>query len=96
MPRLIWTPPALRDVERLHDFLVPKSPLAARRAVRAIRLGVKALAKRPEIGRPVEEMPPEFREWFIKFGDSGYVVLYHYESALVAIVAVRHGKEAGY
>jgi ParE toxin of type II toxin-antitoxin system, parDE len=41
-------------------------------------------------------MPPEFREWFIKFEDSGYVVLYHYESELVAIVAVRHGKETGY
>ena len=54
------------------------------------------LAMHPEIGRPVEEMPPEFREWFVRFGDGGYVTLYHYDGELVAILAVRHGKEAGY
>lgn len=96
MTRLIWTPPAVRDVARLHDFLAPKNRKAARRAVRAIRQGVKALAAHPEIGRPIEEMPPEFREWFIQFGDSGYVALYRYNGELVAILAVRHGREAGY
>lgn len=96
MPRLIWTPPALRDLARLHAFLAPKNRSAARRAVRAIRQGVKLLATHPEIGRPVEEMPPEFREWFVRFGDSGYVTLYRYDGDLVAILAVRHGKEAGY
>lgn len=96
MPRVIWTPPALRDVERLHAFLAPKSRDTARRAVRAIRQGVKALAAHPEIGRPIEEMAPEFREWLIQFGDSGYVVLYRYDRELVAILAVRHGREAGY
>jgi plasmid stabilization system protein ParE len=94
--RLIWTPPAVRDVARLHAFLAPKNRKAARRAVRAIRQGVKALAAHPEIGRPIEEMPPEFREWFIQFGDSGYVALYRYNGELVAILAVRHGREAGY
>lgn len=96
MPRLIWTPSALRDVERLHGFLAPRSRDAARRAAGAIRRGVNALAAHPEIGRPVEEMPPEFREWFVQFGDSGYVVLYRYDGELVAILAVRHGREAGY
>ena len=81
---------------RLHGFLAPKNRGAARRAVRAIRQGVKALARHPGIGRPVEEMAPEFREWFIQFGDSGYVVLYSFDRDLVAILAVRHGKEAGY
>ena len=54
------------------------------------------LATHPEIGRPVEEMPSEYREWFVRFSDSGYVALYRYEGELVAILAVRHGKEAGY
>lgn len=70
--------------------------MAARRAVRTIRQGVKALAAHPEIGRPIEEMPPEFREWFIQFGDSGYVALYRYNGELVAILAVRHGREGGF
>jgi len=80
----------------LHAFLAPKNRDAARRAARAIRQGVKLLAMHPEIGRPVEEMPPEFREWFVRFGDGGYVTLYRFDGELVAIPAVRHGKEAGY
>jgi plasmid stabilization system protein ParE len=58
--------------------------------------GVKSLGAHPEVGRPVDEMPPEFREWFVQFGSSGYVVLYRYDGSRVAILAVRHGREAGY
>jgi plasmid stabilization system protein ParE len=81
---------------RLHTFLAARNGGAARRAIRTIRQGVKALAVHPEIGRPVDEVPPEFREWFIRFGDSGYVVIYRYDGALVVVLAVRHGREAGY
>ncbi len=81
---------------RLHGFLAEKNRDAARRAVRAIRKGVEALGTHPEIGRPVEEMEPEFREWFIQSGAGGYVALYRYDGDLVAILALRHGKEAGY
>jgi plasmid stabilization system protein ParE len=83
-------------VTRLYEFLASQSPEAARRAVKAIRQGVKALGKHPEIGRPVEELPLEFREWVIEFGPSAYVVLYHCDGKQVAILAVRHGREAGY
>ena len=96
MPRLKWSQPALLDVVRLYDFLAPKSADAARRAVKAIRQGVKVLSKHPEIGRPVEEMLPEFREWVIEFGSGAYVALYHYDGKEVVILAVRHGREAGY
>jgi plasmid stabilization system protein ParE len=96
MPRLIWSQSALLDVARLHDFLAPKSRDAAKRAVKAIRQGVKALGKHPEIGRPVEEMPLEFREWVIEFGSRAYVALYHYDGKQIVIVAVRHGREGGY
>jgi plasmid stabilization system protein ParE len=96
MPRLKWSQPALRDVARLHAFLAPKSPDAARRAVKAIRQGVKALGKHPQMGRPVDELPPEFREWVIEFGHGTYVALYHYDGQQVVILAVRHGREAGY
>jgi plasmid stabilization system protein ParE len=96
MPRVKWSQAALRDVERLHGFLVSKSRDAAKRTVRVIRLGVKALAKHPEIGRPVEELPPEFREWVIEFGSGAYVALYRYDGKEVVILAVKHGREAGY
>jgi plasmid stabilization system protein ParE len=86
----------LRDVLRLHDFLVSKSPDAAKRAVKAIRQGVKALGQHPEMGRPVDEMPTGFREWVIEFGNAAYVALYHYDGKQIVILAVRHGREAGY
>ncbi len=96
MPRLIWTPPALADVQRLYRFLAPKDEVAARRAVKAIRAGLKILAHQPEAGRPSENMDPAFREWPIEFGSSGYIALYHFDGEIAAILAVRHQKEAGY
>jgi plasmid stabilization system protein ParE len=96
MPQLIWTPQALADVARLHSFLVTKSPDAATRAVKAIRQGVKILAQHPEIGHLIEEMLPEFREWVIEFGQGAYVALYRYDGKQIVILAVRHGREAGY
>ena len=96
MPRLIWTPQALADVQRLYRFLAPKDKASAHRAIRTIRTGVKILAHQPQAGRPVEEMDPEFREWLIDFGSSGYIALYRFDGETVAILAVRHQKEVGY
>jgi plasmid stabilization system protein ParE len=96
MPRLIWSPAALRDVQRLHQFLSEKSPDAARRAVKSIRQGVNVLAQQPAIGRPAEHMETEFREWLIDFGDSGYIALYRYDGQTAVILAVRHQREVGY
>ena len=96
MPRLVWSEPALADVARLHAFLAPKSREAAQRAVKAIRGGVRELSRHPEIGRPVEDMLPEFREWVVEFGQGAYVALYHFDGEQVVILAVRHGREVGY
>jgi plasmid stabilization system protein ParE len=96
MPHLIWSPSAVQHVARLHSFLASKSPDAASRAVKAIRQGVKVLGQHPEIGRPIEDLPPEFREWVIEFGQGAYVALYRYDGRQIVILAVRHGREAGY
>ena len=96
MPHLSWMPPALTDVQQLYRFLAPKDKASARRAIRTIRPGVKILDHQPQVGRPVEEMDPEFREWLIDFGSSGYIALYHFDGQKVTILAVRHQKEAGY
>jgi plasmid stabilization system protein ParE len=96
MPRLIWSLPALQDIQHLHRFLAGKNADAAKRAIKAIRESVKVLAHQPGIGRPAEDMEPEYREWIIDFGDSGYVALYHYDGETAVILAVRHQKEAGY
>ncbi|MBK9345825.1 MAG: type II toxin-antitoxin system RelE/ParE family toxin [Burkholderiales bacterium] len=96
MPRLIWSQPALLDVQRLYRFLAPKNPDAAKRAVGAIRQGMKVLGQQPGVGRPVEDMPEAFREWIIDFGESGYVARYRIEVDAITILAVRHQKEVDF
>ena len=96
MSRLIWSPQALLDVQRLFRFLAGKNVDAAKRAIMTVRQAVKVLGHQPGIGRPIEDMPDEFREWVIDFGDSGYVARYRIDSDAITILAVRHQKEVGF
>ena len=96
MPHLTWSPPALRDVARLHAFLLTKNKDAAIRAAKAMRQSFKLLGTHPVAGRPAEALPHEFREWPINFGDSGYLALYRCDGQHVIILAVRHTKELDY
>ncbi len=96
MSRLIWTPSALLDVQRSYRFLATRNANAARQAIKAIRASVKIIARHAEIGRPAQDLDPEYREWPIGFGDSGYGVLFRHAPELVTVLAVRHQKEIGF
>ncbi len=97
MPQVNFAPAALRDLERLREFLRPKNPTTAKRAAAAIIKSLQILSHQPHIGRPVEDMPDEFREWPIEFGDSGYLARYRYDhSEHVTVLAIRHQKEVGF
>lgn len=96
MSQVIFAPGAIRDLQRLREFLRPKSADAALRAGEAIRQGVMILGAHPRLGRMVDDLPQEFREWLIDFGDSGYVARYRIDNDAVTILAIRHQKEAGY
>ena len=96
MPQLIFSPGALRDLKRLRDYLRPRNPVAARRAGEVISRSRKSLVERPQVGRPADDLPPEFREWPIDFGDSGYLALYRIEGADVVVLAIKHQREADY
>lgn len=62
----------------------------------AIRDGMQIIADHPDAGRPVDDIDPEFQEWPISFGASGYVALYRLQQDVALVVAVRHQKEVGY
>lgn len=96
MPQVIYTQNAIRDLQRLREFLRPKNPLAARRAAEAIVKSIQILGLQPQIGRLIEDMPDAYREWMIDFGDSGYVARYYFDGERIAILAVRHQKEVGF
>ena len=96
MPQVRYAPEAIRDLQRLREILRPLDPVAAKRASERIRNSLQVLGHQPHIGRPIEELPDEFREWVIEFGDSGYLVRYRIDADSVTILSMRHQKEAGY
>jgi plasmid stabilization system protein ParE len=96
MPQVNYAPSAVRDLQRLRKFLQSKNPAAAKRAAETIVKALRVLGLQPLIGRPVQDMPDEFREWVIDFGDGGYVARYHIDGDTVTVLAVRHQKEVGF
>ena len=96
MQHVIYVPGAIRDLQRISEFLRTKNPVAASRTVTTIMKSVHVLELHPQIGKPVEDMPDDYREWKIDFGDSGYVARYRFEGEAVTILTVLHQKEIGY
>ena len=96
MPSVKFADGALRDLRRLRAFLQHKNPIASQKAAATIVQSVQILQQHPQIGRPVEDMEPEYRELIIGFGHYGYAVLYRLDGDTVIVVAIRHQLEAGY
>lgn len=96
MPRVTLSQAALKDIQRLREFLRPKSPEATRRSAQVIVKAVQVLSLQPGIGRPADDLGPEYRELPIDFGSTGYLALYRLKGDEVIILAVRHQLEEGY
>ncbi|PIV32150.1 MAG: plasmid stabilization protein [Lysobacterales bacterium CG02_land_8_20_14_3_00_62_12] len=93
MPQVKFAAGALRDIQRLREFLRPQNPAAAKRAADAIIKATRLLLQQPLIGRLVAEHSPEQRELVIEFGDHGYIALYAYSADVVTVLSVRHQRE---
>lgn len=93
--RIKWLQPALEDLQRLKDFILPHNREAARRAIGVIRATVLLLNENPRIGKPVENLPDN-HDLIIPFGSAGYVLRYRIQGDTAFIIAVKHGKEAGF
>ncbi len=95
MARLIYTAGALRDLDRIADFLADAAPVLASKAAELIAEAIEVLANHPLVGRRVEK---GYRELVISRGHSGYVALYSYERLedTILILAFRHQRETGY
>ncbi len=93
--KIEWLIPAIHDLQRLRDFIIPHNPDAAQRAVMVIKSAVAAITANPRAGKPVEELP-DYHDIIIPFGSSGYALRYRVQGETIFIVAVKHGKEAGF
>jgi toxin ParE1/3/4 len=95
MPEVIWLPQALRDVDRLYQFLGEKNPAAAQRAAATIMNAADPLKSFPELGTVVPDKP-SFRDIYPAFGHSSYVIRYaRSRNGTVLVTRVWHGKEQG-
>jgi plasmid stabilization system protein ParE len=95
MARVEVTEQALRDLERLFDFLAEEDPTRARKQLLSVRRAFELLADHPLLGREAEEGR---RELILSRGRYGYSAKYRWLPVedVVLILAVRHQREAGY
>lgn len=95
MARVEVTARALRDLERLFDFLAAEDSALARRQIASVRRAFELLADHPLLGRTAEDGR---REIVLSRGRYGYIAKYRWLPAdeVVLILAVRHQREAGY
>jgi plasmid stabilization system protein ParE len=93
MARLKWLPEAIKDIERLYNFLKEKDTEAAKRAAYKILEGSTLLRASPRLGRPMNDNT-ERRELSVAFGAGSYVLRYVFESDdVVTIIRVWHSRE---
>ena len=95
MTELVYTAQALRDLERLGDFLLDTDPQAAQDTAALIFEALEILVHHPEIGRKVHLGQ---RELVISRGRTGYLALYRWIPHLdrVLVLGLRHQRESGY
>jgi plasmid stabilization system protein ParE len=90
-----WLPGAIRDLQKLREFLRPKNPGAAKSAASKIIKATSLFKDCPGVGKPVEDLPGHY-DVVIKFGFRNYVMRYHILEETIFIEALRHGREAGF
>ena len=92
--KLVYSPEAVADLRRLHDFVVEKDLLAARRLSKSLREGIKRLKQFPQMGRRVRQSadvwaPDEIRDWVT----GTYIARYLLLEETIVILRVWHHKE---
>jgi len=90
MARLIWTEPALADLEAIADYMALDKPDAAARYVRQVFAAVERLARFPKSGLRVPELPHlPYRQVIVP----PCRMFYRLEGADVLIVFVLRGEQ---
>ncbi len=90
MARLIWTEPAIADLEAIADYIALDKPDAATRYVQQVFAAVERLARFPKSGARVPEIPHlPYRQIVV----SPCRVFYRLEGKDILIVFVMRGEQ---
>lgn len=89
MAEIIWTEPALADLDAIADYIALDKPQAARDLVRRVFAHVEQLRAHPLSGPKL----PEFRGWrYRQIVEPPCRVIYRHEKGIVHIVHVVRGE----
>jgi toxin ParE1/3/4 len=56
MAQIIWTEPALQELDEIADYISLDNPNAARKLIRSVFKRVAQLREHPKSGKPVEDL----------------------------------------
>ena len=86
--KLVWSEPALADIESIRDYIRRDSEFYAGRFINRIIETVESIVELPARGRLVPEADdPSIRELLFQ----SYRIMYRTESTRIIILAVVHG-----
>lgn len=89
MAKLIWTEPALQDLDAIADYIALDKPEAARQLVQRVFRHVEQLIKHPASG----SRPPELRRsHYRQIVEPPCRIFYRYDGKNVFIVHVMRGE----
>ncbi len=90
MAKLIWTEPALQDLDAIADYIALDNPLAARRLVQRIFRHIEQLCEHPESG----SRPPEMRRSrYRQIVEPPHRIFYRYDGSRVFVLHVMRGEK---
>ncbi|MGB3765098.1 MAG: type II toxin-antitoxin system RelE/ParE family toxin [Phormidesmis sp.] len=93
MSQLVWSPSAKKDIQNHYDYLYPKAPESAAKAVEAILTAGKNLAKTPRKGMLIDKKSG-IRKWPVAFGKYGFVIHYARLDTGLVVLRVYHGRQS--
>lgn len=90
MAEIIWTEPALSDLDAIADYIALENPVAAKELVQRVFEHVDHLAAHPKIGSKL----PEYRNWrYRQMIEPPCRIIYRQEKNSVFIVHVMRGEQ---
>ncbi len=87
MTRLVWTRPALEDVQQIHDYIARDSPRYARALAEQLFATVERLSAHPLSGRIVPELEQATVREVI---EPPYRIVYRVRADVLEILTVVH------
>ncbi len=89
MAEIIWTEPALQDLDAIADYIALDDPVAAAGLVQRVFRHVEQLMEHPESG----SRPPEMRQSrYRQIVEAPCRVFYRYDGSLVLVLYVMRGE----